>query len=343
MSNQTRIDLPSANIEQKGWPWIVPEPNKFHRYSTREELPRISVITPSFNQGNFLEETIRSVLLQDYPNLEFFIMDGGSSDNSLEIIKKYSDWVSGWVSEPDNGQASALNHGFKKCSGDILCWINSDDYFLPDAFWNIAFTYKKHADKIILGDVELFSEDRRFNQILQQRDVTYKNMVENWRTELRWAQPGLFIPKKLFMQTGELNSNLRYVFDREYLCRLLLHADVFYLHQPVARFRMHSSSKTVAEAPLWYDEQVLVTRQYWDYMNEREKRASLGKQALWFGALPYLSILRYKRNIPHAVSYVTKAIKIRWTLIFSREMALVCLMMLIPPFIQRIIRKFVLL
>ncbi len=343
MNDYKVSDLPSPPGDKSGWPWTVPESNQKIKDENNTELPRISVITPSLNQGQFLEETIRSVLLQDYPNLEYFIMDGGSSDNSVEIIRKYERWISGWVSEQDKGQASALNHAFRGSSGDILCWINSDDNFLPDALWSIAQVFVEHPNKIILGDVELFSEDGHFKQILQQRNVTYRNMVENWRTELRWAQPGLFIPKILYKQVGEFNSNLRYVFDRDYMCRMLRSAEVFYLHKPVARFRMHPMSKTVAEAPLWFNEQELVTQRYWVYMTEREKRSSQGKQALWFGALPYLSILRYKRDIKQAIAHISRALKFDWTLLFSREMIMICLMLLIPPIIQRMIRKFVLL
>ena len=103
-------------------------------------LPRITIVTPSFNQGQYLEQTIRSVLNQDYPNVEYIIMDGGSRDNSAEIIKKYSDFLARWESEPDRGQAHAINKGMEYASGDILCWINSDDWYVPGAFsiFNVA-------------------------------------------------------------------------------------------------------------------------------------------------------------------------------------------------------------
>ena len=94
--------------------------------------PKISIVTPSYNQGEFLEETIRAVLLQNYPNLEYFIMDGGSTDNSVEIIKTYKPWLTYWVSEKDKGQADAINKGFERVTGDILAWLNSDDTYEPD-------------------------------------------------------------------------------------------------------------------------------------------------------------------------------------------------------------------
>ena len=99
-----------------------------------EAWPRISIVTPSFNQGQFIEETIRSILLQGYPNLEYIIIDGGSTDESVEIIKKYEPWLTYWVSEKDRGQAHAINKGLERCTGEILAYINSDDYYYPGCF-----------------------------------------------------------------------------------------------------------------------------------------------------------------------------------------------------------------
>ena len=101
-------------------------------------IPKISIITPSFNQGKFLEETILSVINQDYPDLEYIIIDGGSSDNSVEIIKKYEKYLTYWISEKDSGQSSAINKGLKKISGELVAWINSDDLYCPNVFSKIA-------------------------------------------------------------------------------------------------------------------------------------------------------------------------------------------------------------
>src|SRR5450759_2806690 len=107
---------------------------------------KISVITPSYNQGQFLEETILSVINQNYPNLEYFIIDGGSTDNSIEIIKKYEKHLTYWVSEKDNGQAHAINKGFKKATGDIVCWINSDDLLIQGAINTISNYFSRNPD-----------------------------------------------------------------------------------------------------------------------------------------------------------------------------------------------------
>src|SRR5436190_18724174 len=119
-------EIPPPPPGKTGWPWNEETPPPEIMPDDRA-LPRVSIITPSFNQGRFIEETIRSVLLQGYPNLEYIIIDGGSTDDSLEIIRKYDPWITLWVSEKDRGQSHAINKGLSKATGEILCWLNSDD------------------------------------------------------------------------------------------------------------------------------------------------------------------------------------------------------------------------
>src|SRR5687767_11548136 len=119
-------DLAAAPVGRSGWPWICPGTARGQLVLAGSDWPRITIVTPSFNQAQFLEETIRSVLLQGYPNLEYIIIDGGSTDKSVDIIKKYEQWLAYWVSEPDRGQSDAINKGFEKATGEVFAWINSD-------------------------------------------------------------------------------------------------------------------------------------------------------------------------------------------------------------------------
>jgi len=123
------------------WPMTLPGEISVPGPPPDQSWPKISIVTPSFNQGTYLEKTIRSVLLQGYPNLEYIIIDGGSTDQSVEIIKKYESWVDFWVSEEDRGQSHAINKGLEKATGELLGWLNSDDYFLPDALFKLARSY----------------------------------------------------------------------------------------------------------------------------------------------------------------------------------------------------------
>ena len=146
--------LPSASLRAgraSGKPW-----------------PRISIVTPSYNQGQFIEETIRSVLLQGYPNLEYIIIDGGSTDNSVEIIKKYSPWLTYWVSERDRGQSHAINKGFEHASGDILGWLNSDDMLAMGSLRRVAEISVETGCDVLSGACAMIDENAALSSVCRQ-------------------------------------------------------------------------------------------------------------------------------------------------------------------------------
>ncbi|MDB5013416.1 MAG: glycosyltransferase [Daejeonella sp.] len=141
--------LPNPDNEKTGWPWTEQTHPKI--YDKKSNYPKLTIVTPSYNQGAFLEETIRSILLQNYPNLEFIIIDGGSTDNSKEILEKYSPWISYWQSEKDEGQGQAINLGFSLASGEYYAWINSDDHYLKDVFSIVVNKFLKTETDFIYG------------------------------------------------------------------------------------------------------------------------------------------------------------------------------------------------
>jgi glycosyltransferase involved in cell wall biosynthesis len=142
----TLKDLPAPPQGKIGWPWIERSSQLPDKMTDGSAWPHISIVTPSYNQGQFIEETIRSVLLQGYPNLEYIIIDGGSTDNTVEIIEKYESWISYWVSEKDSGQSDALNKGFAIGDGQICAYINSDDIFLPNALSKVSLAYAENPE-----------------------------------------------------------------------------------------------------------------------------------------------------------------------------------------------------
>jgi cellulose synthase/poly-beta-1,6-N-acetylglucosamine synthase-like glycosyltransferase len=143
-------DLPPPPPRTFGWPWTAQTTAALGSLGAGQSLPKITVITPSFNQGRFIEETIRSVLLQHYPNLEYLIYDAGSSDGSVEAIRKYEPWLTFWVSEQDRGQAHAINKGLARASGEIVAWLNSDDTYRPGALAAAAAAATRHPDAAVV-------------------------------------------------------------------------------------------------------------------------------------------------------------------------------------------------
>jgi glycosyltransferase involved in cell wall biosynthesis len=142
MLNPTTTEqLPDPAQDGDEWPLKSPVNETYPELPPGQSWPKISIVTPSFNQGSYLEKTIRSVLLQGYPNLEYVIIDGGSTDQSVDVIKKYAQWIDFWVSEKDQGQSNAINKGLARSSGELLGWLNSDDYYLPGALFKIARAY----------------------------------------------------------------------------------------------------------------------------------------------------------------------------------------------------------
>lgn len=213
------------------------------------DWPRISIVTPSYNQGQFLEEAIRSVLLQGYPNLEYVIIDGASADDSVETIRKYERFVKVWVSEPDEGQYQALNKGIAHCTGEIFNWINSDDLLCPSALFAVAAAWIRKPGCIIAGPASLFSETGG-ERFIVPRALSIRNLIctfDRNGTEEVGLQQGTFVPLKSVNDVGGLREDLRYVSDRILLIDVLEECNVTYISQRLGRFRFHDSSKTVAE------------------------------------------------------------------------------------------------
>jgi glycosyltransferase involved in cell wall biosynthesis len=204
--------------------------------------PRISVVTPSFNQAQFLEQTIRSVLEQDYPNIEYIVIDGGSADGSVEIIRRYADRLAYWVSERDNGQAHAINKGFERATGDILCWINSDDYFLPGVFRQIAVSFAKDESvSLLYGQCLMFDADRGWSELRQPVSPFDPAL---FRTTMFLDQPSSFWTRDLWLKVGPLDETLHYAFDWDWFIRAAECGSFKHIPLPASAYRIHHNHKT---------------------------------------------------------------------------------------------------
>jgi glycosyltransferase involved in cell wall biosynthesis len=220
-------------------------------------LPRITIITPSFNQGAFLEETVLSVLDQGYPNLEYMILDGGSADESVEIIEKYQRHLASWRSHPDDGQAAALREGFDIASGEIMNWINSDDVLAPGALHTVAEAYLEHGpDVVVAGGCRVFgatsvpaehwpSFQSEFNVPEPMPIRAMLDMTMHWFPGEFFYQPEVFFPASAYRQVGGIDPTIFYTMDYDLWMRLALAGlHVVVMPKTLAEYREHPGQKT---------------------------------------------------------------------------------------------------
>ena len=204
--------------------------------------PKFSIITPSMNQARFLEENILSVLAQQYPDVEHIIIDGGSTDATLDILKKYPHLR--WVSEPDRGQSHALNKGFKMATGGIVGWLNADDTYCPNALTLVASAFERTGVMVVYGDGNEMDERGRVQRVRKTRGISSDSFIKYWKWKYEYTQPAVFFRKDVFDSVGFLDERLYYVMDHEFFIRLSLHYEFHYIPAVLASFRLHDESKT---------------------------------------------------------------------------------------------------
>lgn len=236
----TLKDLPSPPEGKIGFPWTEETPPQ---YKT-ENWPKISIITPSFNQGQFIEETIRSVLLQSYPNLEYIIIDGGSTDNTIEIIKKYQNFISYWVSEKDKGQSDAINKGLKVATGDVFNWLNSDDFYLPNALLTVGHAFKNTPTNVFCA--------QQFVEMLDGKRGHFKGVkclktVEHTLASRYFSQQPTFFRLSVVEELGGVETQLYFCMDVELWVNYLAHFGHKGIEEStefLSVFRLHEATKT---------------------------------------------------------------------------------------------------
>jgi len=263
---------------RSGWPWDAES-----SAAAPAIAPRISVITPSFNQGRFIEQTIRSVLLQNYPNLEYIIIDGGSTDDSVEVIRKYEPWLAYWASEKDSGQSHAINKGFERATGDVLCWLNSDDYYPPGTLALVGELLANGSGRYALaGHCLKIFDDGREPVLLEGRYENRLRLFQFW-FGYQMHQPAIFWRREVFEKVGYLDEQLHLIMDFDYWARISRYFDFVNVDRVLAYTNYHGEAKTGDDyagyhadlyrlGPMLYGSPL--SPGYWRYMFSRWRQVS---------------------------------------------------------------------
>lgn len=204
-------------------------------------LPAVTIVTPSYNQATFIRQTVESVLLQDYPHLEYIIMDGGSTDGTLDILREYDhDPRLRWYSGPDAGQADAIRKGFALGAGEVLAWLNSDDFYLPGAVTTAIAAMRAHGSRFVFGDAVLIDERSRFMRYF----VHPPFHPRQFRLRYGFYQPATFWSRDLYEQVGGIDPTLQFAMDRDLFWRMSQVESPVHIRAFLCAARIHRSTKT---------------------------------------------------------------------------------------------------
>jgi len=220
------------------------------------DQPLVTIITPSFNQARYLEATIQSVLSQDYPRIEYMIVDGGSTDGSVDVIKKYESKLAWWVSEKDKGQTDAINKGFATAKGEILAWINSDDTYEPGAVSAAVKYLQEHPEVgMVYGDCNFINESGRVVGKFRSAQTNYRLLRQGYA---HIPQQTMFLRADLWKKVGPLDPSFYFAMDYDLWTRIASRSEIKYVPQTWANFRLHTSGKTIAADDRCWPEMIRV-------------------------------------------------------------------------------------
>jgi len=287
--------LPPSEENRSEWPYTIESKSLPDRNPDGSTWPRITIVTPSYNQGEFIEETIRSVLLQNYPNLEYIIIDGGSTDHTLDIIKKYEPWIDYWISEPDHGQSDAINKGFSKSTGIYGNWINSDDLLAKDALYKAA-SYLPNSDKktLFIGKCYITNRDRSQTKLVQSTIKSFEQLINikhEWRNNNSISQQNVLFNLENFKNVGGLNVGNNFAMDFELWGDLLLSGcKIEKLDFPMGIFRQYEGQKISDKVATTY----CLIQTAMRLINKNKDWSLYKKLSVKFSLFTYKTNYRYK-------------------------------------------------
>ena len=245
----TLAELPPPPTDRTGWPWTEASPQLPNTMPDGTPWPRVSIVTPSYNQSKFIEETIRSVLLQGYPNLEYMVIDGGSTDDSVDIIEKYEPWLTYWVSEPDRGQSHAINKGWIRTNGDILAWLNSDDLYTPGAIHTaVQALHASPASDMVYSDLLHIDEHGDYQHTFVSQPFDPQALLDG---STYIPQQTTFIRRQSLSEVGWVDEQLHMLMDLDLWLRIGLRQKSHLVYLPgvtLAAWRKHPVAKTSVQS-----------------------------------------------------------------------------------------------
>jgi glycosyltransferase involved in cell wall biosynthesis len=266
----TLNDLPPPPEGKTGWPWTEQSKPLPDTTADGQLWPKISIVTPSYNQGGFIEEAIRSVLLQGYPDLEYIIIDGGSTDETIDVIKKYEPWLAYWESEPDRGQSHAINKGLLKSTGKLFNWHNSDDVLMPNAIGIVAKVMVEHpeasyvyGDRIYIDEMGVCRAGSK--ETGGSKTCFFPEVTTAFSTLHGGSQPGCLMDKELVTKVGGIDESVHYIMDVDMLLRLALVKPFVHITEPVSYVRAYPGIKSSQWTNQRAKERIHVARKLFAY------------------------------------------------------------------------------
>lgn len=244
---------------------------------------KLSIVTPSYGQAKFIESSISSVLNSYRVPEEYYVIDGGSNDGSLEIIRKYAPHLTGWLSEPDRGQADAINKGFARCTGDVFAWLNSDDRVKPDAYVRVMKAFEEDPELLMVyGDVESIDE----NGVIFNRQTFRQYSIRDFACFNIISQPAVFFRRSAWLNAGPLDDNYQYLLDHQFWLRIISQGKCLYIPQTLAQARYHTNAKNIARAADFGEEAFRIVEwmrtqsTYQNLFQHEEKRILAGAHSI---------------------------------------------------------------
>jgi len=275
-------ELPPPPPGKTGWPWTVESVQLPDTMPNGHPWPRISIVTPSYNQGQYIEETIRSILLQGYPNLEYVIMDGGSTDDTVDIIRKYERWLVHWESVSDRGQAHAINKGLERCTGALFNWINSDDFLSLSALEHVGMAFRDGF--AVFGACQHFTVSE--STVHLSAELNPAGLIRQING-LSFQQPAQWVDRETLVSIGGLEEQYHYCFDYMMMLRYTnRNAKCVYIPHILAWFRLHPESKTCSSSLRFIEERAkifktLARAREFSYLTSALRRACVSDER-WF-------------------------------------------------------------